>query len=409
LRIKAAYASMRGRCPECGNRIEALRPAAPTVRVSHAREPAGLVPIEDEWPEPADVQGAESPGQNYQIATDPVTWPVPAPAPAPAGEPYGLASNDGRPAAPVRFDPPAEPYAVVRAAETGPKPGRDMPTAAEVARFMPEPPPPPPRFVLWSGLYLFPLRAGNLFVWAVTGFNLTILALIAAGVVYLLGTGGNEMIGIPILLAGGGIVFAWAGIYAANCFLAVVEETAAGNDAVVWPPGGNLIDGLGRFFYVLWLVGCAVMPAAALWAVRGDRVSGEEFGWLIPLLVFLVTFAVLFLSALAADAWWMLLDPKIVGGLLLRPTALFLVTVPALLLLAACVGLTDAMADGPKVLLAPAVGYGWATFLLIYGRLVGRAGWIVTETKAKKKRRTPRRRAAPRKAAGAGELAERDL
>src|SRR5687767_7456434 len=90
LRIKAAYASMRGRCPECGSRIEPIRPAPKLPqRFSSADEPMGLVPIEEEWPEPAQVAGTAGP-DSYELAAGSPTWNEPSPLPAPEGESYNL-------------------------------------------------------------------------------------------------------------------------------------------------------------------------------------------------------------------------------------------------------------------------------------------------------------------------------
>jgi hypothetical protein len=52
--IKEAYAHLRGRCPSCGFRIEPLKPKPyeEGKQVSTSDEPLGLVPIDEEWPEP---------------------------------------------------------------------------------------------------------------------------------------------------------------------------------------------------------------------------------------------------------------------------------------------------------------------------------------------------------------------
>ncbi len=366
--------------------------------VSESRQPLStsdgsleLLPIEDEWPEPAQVVDAEGP-ENYQLATGPVAWARPTPLPEPEGERYTLAEADAAPksrapASPVRFEPPAEPYTMADAAETGPPPERHLPTEAEVARLLPEPPPPPPRFPLFSGIYTFPWRPSNLIVWLANGLNFSVLALIASGIVYLFEQGGHMLIGVPILLSGAGVVFAWAGMYLANCFLAVVEDTANGNDAVTWPKSGGLLDGLGKFFYVLWIVGCAVIATALVWIARGASISSEDLGWVVSLLPFLILFPVLILSALAADAWWMLLDGKIIWNFLKKPHALALVIVPPLVLLSLCVYWTAQLAQQASILLPFGIGFAWATFVLLYGRILGRAGWILTESGVRKKSR----------------------
>ncbi|MFT3882345.1 MAG: hypothetical protein QM703_22175 [Gemmatales bacterium] len=53
LRIKSDYVHMRGKCPVCGLRIEPPQPKA--LVMSDSDEPLGLMPQDEEWPEPATV------------------------------------------------------------------------------------------------------------------------------------------------------------------------------------------------------------------------------------------------------------------------------------------------------------------------------------------------------------------
>src|SRR5262245_15879949 len=88
-RIKAAYAHMNGRCPNCGKFIDAPRPAPPPVPGSFdSDEPLGLVPIEEEWPEPAqmDVDGRE----HYGFGALPSQWTEPQAQKSPEVEAYGF-------------------------------------------------------------------------------------------------------------------------------------------------------------------------------------------------------------------------------------------------------------------------------------------------------------------------------
>jgi hypothetical protein len=75
LRIKSEYTSMRGRCPSCGFRIEPADPKPLAFALNQADEPAGLVPEDEEWPEPADVmdeiEGRASP--TYQLTDAPLS------------------------------------------------------------------------------------------------------------------------------------------------------------------------------------------------------------------------------------------------------------------------------------------------------------------------------------------------
>lgn len=57
LRIKSDYVHMRGKCPVCGQRIESPQPKA--LVMSDSDEPMGLLPLDEEWPEPATVVNSD--------------------------------------------------------------------------------------------------------------------------------------------------------------------------------------------------------------------------------------------------------------------------------------------------------------------------------------------------------------
>jgi hypothetical protein len=254
-----------------------------------------------------------------------------------------------------------------------------------VEELIPEPPPPPPAHPLWEGIYSFPLREDNLGVWLFLTLNFTLLAVMATAIRWLLGAGGVLLIGVLLLIPLIGFIGFWAGTYAANCFLAIVEETAAGNVRVAWPKGAGIVDGLGRFLFLVWIAACSCLPGGAL-SLNTGPVEVGSLPWLVlsvPLWV--VCFPVLLLSALTAGLWWKLLDARIVGGLLTRPLALGLMVVPGVVLMAPCFWLAHAIIAHADFLLALAAGPIWAMILLIYGRLLGRVGWMLMDGVARKK------------------------
>jgi hypothetical protein len=82
-RIKEAHAHLRGRCPACGFRVKAPKPnlySDKPLRVSDSDEPIGLVPEEEEWPEPAVLIEVEE-AKEYGIA--PGTAPSTSPSTSP--------------------------------------------------------------------------------------------------------------------------------------------------------------------------------------------------------------------------------------------------------------------------------------------------------------------------------------
>ena len=64
-----------------------------------------------------------------------------------------------------------------------------------------------------------------------------------------------------VSLAAAMIVGTYVFAYAAHSFFTIVEQTAAGNDEVVWP-GGPHTDWLWQVVYILWLTALWIGPIA---------------------------------------------------------------------------------------------------------------------------------------------------
>jgi hypothetical protein len=260
---------------------------------------------------------------------------------------------------------------------------------------------------MWSGLYTFPWRQGNRGVWFYLGLNFSLLACIAAVMVLCMHTGGVVMIAVPLLIPVMGFIFFWTGIYTSSCFLAAVEDTAAGNDDVTWPKSGGLVDGLGKLFFFVWLGGCGLIPVGIFWVANGGMESPNDFTWVWSLLPGLILFPVQLLSVLTVGAWWAVLDRRIIVGLLTTPRALILMCLPPLVLIIPCIWLGQHIILHHNLLVAAAAGFVWSAFMLIYARILGRTGWLLIGTgvrkKGTKKLRRPRLEASQ---AGWGESPE---
>src|SRR6266851_2940633 len=204
-RIKRAYAHMSGRCPHCGKTIEAPRPVpSPSPANFESDDPQGLVPIEEEWPEPAQMEVDD--GRNYGFGAPPEQWTEPKVEKSPAMEGYGFEGGPSAPALPQRtvaemysapfsrevpkIEPASSPapaasveesYQVDLPVPTPPAlPAVSVEEEKKGPERIPSPPPLPPGRPLWQGVYTFPWRVENLKVWIALGLALSLFAFLAA-------------------------------------------------------------------------------------------------------------------------------------------------------------------------------------------------------------------------------------
>src|SRR5262245_7644925 len=102
--------------------------------------------------------------------------------------------------------------------------------------------------------------------------------------------------------------------YAAHSFLAIVVDTAAGSDEVVWP-GDPLQDWLWKPWYLAWLVAFWLVPVSLLVGLLALPL------WktcLLGLVLFWLIFPVSLLSSLSAGSRWVVLRGAIAVQLLRR-------------------------------------------------------------------------------------------
>jgi hypothetical protein len=387
LRINAAYAYLRGRCPECGVRIEPLRnkpPEDPAASASTSDEPLGLVPIDDEWPEPAQVLGEDA-DPTYKLATGPAPAIDPPKAiPVSPEEAYALAHGEGEREPPMAEVVPPMPYDVMEPhAAAMPRDFSHLSEGQqeELQRSLP---PPPPAHPLWQGIYTFPWRAHNLGIWIFLSIDFGILAGLTAVMILLEKYGGLARIGMPLVVPVFGLIGFWIGTFAAPAYLAVVEETSAGNEEVTWPDGAGIVDGLWKFGYLIWIFGWSILPVGLLWFFRPDLQTWGIGGWVLSVLLWVLLFPIVLLSSLAGNSAWSLLDGRVLLRLIRRPHALALALVPSLALITLCLWLGTLLIIEPSFMVALGIGPIAAAAFLIHARLLGRAGWILTYDRSKK-------------------------
>jgi hypothetical protein len=230
-------------------------------------------------------------------------------------------------------------------------------------------------------------------------FDFSFLAGLGSQLLQLEAMGGYFLIGLVLLIPLTVCFLLWVGIYASNCFLAVVEQTAAGNDRISWPEGGAIIDGLWRALYVAWLLVVSAVPVAMLWLVELgiSRGSPWDLAWVAAPGVLLFSLALL--STLTANSPWVLLHGDIFLGLGRKPSAIVLAWLVPLVLATLAWVVSCTLYFRSQLLFALIAGLCGATFVLLYGRLLGRAGWLISQRPSG---RRARRKRPPRAVVQAG-------
>lgn len=389
LRIRTQYAHLRGRCPECGGRIEAPRPRpAPPRRLSDADEPQGLTPIEEDWPEPARLVADEDDGQEYGVAATPTSWPEAPAAPPSALEGYALDQQGWRPQPAATSESTPNPYPVAPVDDKPPPDVAPIPYSLTMAELHPIRVGPPPRFPLWQGIFTFPFRQDCLGPFFYIAAWLTAVDFLWMAVHVSLAFPYFLPALVPVVV----VFMLCAGSYAASCFMAIVEDTAAGNDTVRWSDD-SVMERFFKFYFLLWLASCAALPMGLIWIARRDvmdTVTGSMLLWLSVAL-----FPVLLLSSLSAHSPWMILDGKLLGRLLRHPAAWVLLFVYPPLLWLPGVWLISRSVGNFEAGLAPLAATVCAGSILVHARMIGRAGWLMTKpgkksAKAKRDKQRPR-------------------
>ncbi len=167
--------------------------------------------------------------------------------------------------------------------------------------------------------------------------------------------------------------------YAAYSFLVVFVQTAAGNDEVIWP-GDPIQDWFLKVWYLLWLLAVWAVPAClllALFRLPRPLYAAGVLGvlWLM--------FPVTLLSSLSGTSRLNILRAKIVTLLARHAGTMFGFYLVTFLLLVACAGLWYLGIVRWTMVVPVAAGVGAIGFLL-YARLLGRIGFLISRRSSEK-------------------------
>jgi hypothetical protein len=243
---------------------------------------------------------------------------------------------------------------------------------------------PNPYWLMWWGVYGFPWYLQNLFRWFLYGLGLSMVALCLAVVHWV----GEEGLAWQIALAfiKGAVWFLiWTGAFACDFFLATIQQTAAGYERVK-APDDSIKEKALNFLFVAWLVIYAAIPVGAVLFPLKQFVGTKIFGLgVLPAVVFVFPWMLLcgLTNGSSLNVW----NRDVVVRMLRHPHVVLTLYLASALLFAPCVVLGYLTIGWLQYYLAAPAGFVWAACLMIYGRLLGRVGYIITDPELAEPRR----------------------
>jgi hypothetical protein len=270
--------------------------------------------------------------------------------------------------------------------------------------------PPPPLPPLWEGVYSFPGRPANIAPWLILTAYLGIIACCLSWMYLLLG----QMFGFgpetvlfgagPVIVEGSFYVFKglfilpiFFSVHVSIFFMQVLEETAAGNDEVRWSKDPWL-DMIGKWISFLWLTLCSLVLAFVVDLGLVFLFPVPRLTWWCLLLVFTwLFFPIPLYSTMSAGKPWMIIEPQILLRLVQKPLVLVYLYLNVVVIFLVCAGLAYPFLVNfwSFWVLLPIISVTWSTAVLIYGRVLGRVAYALTqEDKPRGKKRRKRRKAA---------------
>lgn len=194
----------------------------------------------------------------------------------------------------------------------------------------------------------------------------------ATFVVGALNTGAGTFLGMIVLL------------FAANCFLCILQDSAAGNRIIEsWPDKAGGAFSLVGILYVLGaLFYCVLIGFAATWSLRNQGI-----GWLpVQLGIVFLTFPLFLTSSLEAGSPMLPISLIMIRSLFARFTAwlAFYLETAVLFAIGIVVTLTLVWSIGPKaqplsIACGLVLGPLFTFLLFVYFRLLGRLVWVCDE------------------------------
>jgi hypothetical protein len=208
--------------------------------------------------------------------------------------------------------------------------------------------------------------------------------------------GGTMM--FVVSLVGTTIVALSALAYTAHCILVVVTDTSAGVDRVRIS-SDLMIDWIVPAVRLFGTVAVLMVPVGFLFRALGASLYPDEpvlrfFAITLPWLW--LAFPVALLSSMSVGVVYAVVTPTVVWDLVrVFPATLSFYALSALGAWTAG-SLWILALHSDSMLLTPLAAVVWATFVLLYSRLLGRVAWLTSRLKHTVKKKVPAAKAKPR-------------
>jgi hypothetical protein len=246
---------------------------------------------------------------------------------------------------------------------------------------------------LWNGVYGYPFRKNSIRCWLLLTLGLTVLSLQGAAVSFFISGGLDigSVVASGTLILGMFWIAVFSGSFGAANFMVIVQDTANGNEN---PPAadGTWKEWFFQFLMLMWVFGVWI-------GVPSGIVLMLQAPYLIPvILIFsLIIFPTSLLSTLASGSAWVLMNGTILGRIWKRKTVFFSMLLSSFFLWGLPGYLLYLTGRYSSFTAAFFAGPLWAAGVLIYARLLGRVGWILTEQDRAARKKRQRKKLKPKK------------
>lgn len=242
----------------------------------------------------------------------------------------------------------------------------------------------PPKYLFFSGVFDFPWypEVWPRWVYLVLGGSLASLIPLL-GVAFLEGTSGYAAVGVAFFAMPQIWITFWSGSYMASCGMQIFEDTSAGSDHITTWPDPNWREWMWPLLYLAYVAAMVLAVAYGVALACGARSTN-----LVTVLaaVEFVLFPICLLSVLETNNIAILFSPRVLSSLFRKPAGWILFYALTGSMLVAWGGMIWYVYRLNPLMVVVVNGLLYASMSLIWFRLLGRLGWLITHKRGQKRR-----------------------